>query len=129
MRIKKLLICVMAVLLLSVAAVFAGCGDPGNESDNNKEPAKTQYTVTFVVDGGTAPAAQTVAEGGKATRPEDPVKTATSHTTEYMFGGWFTKDGETETEWNFFEDAVTKNVTLYAKFTEEQVSTPNYGKN
>ena len=151
-RIKRLLACVMAVLTLSVVVSSVGCNASGGSSsmessveDNSKEDgsgedsskedssseedSKTQYTVTFAVDGGTAPAAQTVSEGEKATRPEDPVKEATSHTTEYTFVGWFTKDGETETEWNFFNVVVTENVTLYAKFTEKQVATPNYGKN
>lgn len=142
-KIKRVLACVMTALLLSIAMVFVGCGTTTNNGNNgsngsngsngnngnNNNGAATQYTVTFVVDGGTAPAAQTVTEKGKATRPEDPEKTATSHTTEYTFAGWFTVDGETETEWNFFENEVTEDVTLYARFTEKQVATPNYGKN
>ncbi len=154
-KIGRLLACVLAVLTFFAMAVMVGCNESGNgfsaESSNTEssiedssegdgsedssnqnsgsEDSKTQYTVTFVVDGGTAPAAQTVSEGEKATRPEDPVKETASHTTEYTFVGWFTKDGEMETEWNFFNDVVTENVTLYAKFTEKQVATPNYGKN
>ena len=142
-KIKGFLACVMAVTLLFVAAVFVGCGTPadngngGNGGDNGgdngggnggEQPA-TQYTVTFVVDGGTAPAAQQVTEGEKANRPDDPAITATGHTTEYVFVGWYTVDGGTEIEWNFFENEVTKDVTLYARFTEEQVATPNYSKN
>ena len=153
-KIGRLLTCVLTVLTCFVMAVMVGCNESGNgssaensntgssvedsstgdgsedssNSNGGSEDSKTQYTVTFVVDGGTAPAAQTVNEGEKATRPEDPEKEATSHTTEYTFVGWFTKDGETETEWNFFDDIVTENVTLYAKFTEKQVATPNYGK-
>ena len=151
------MICVLAVLTCFVMSVAVGCNESGNGSsvegsntgssveDSSKgdgsdeedssnqssgsEDSKTQYTVTFVVEGGTAPAVQTVNEGEKATRPEDPIKEATSHTTEYTFVGWFTKDGETETEWNFFNNTVTEDVTLYAKFIEKQVATPNYGKN
>ena len=155
-KIGRLLTFVLAVLTFSVMAVAVGCNYFGDASsagssntgsfveDSSKEDSSveensgqnssdeaptTRYTVIFVVDGGTAPVAQTVNEGEKATRPEDPVKVATSHTTEYTFVGWFTKDGETETEWNFFENEVTEDVTLYAKFIEEQVATPNYGKN
>lgn len=146
-KIGRLLACVLAVLTFSVMAVIAGCNESGNgssagssntestvedsskEDSSSEENSKTQYTVTFVVNGGTAPAVQTVNEGEKATRPEDPVKEATSHTTEYTFVGWFMKDGETETEWNFFNNVVMENITLYAKFTEKQVATPNYGKN
>ena len=154
-KIGRLLACVLAFLTFFVMAVIVGCNESGNGSsagstntgssvedssqgdgsddssnqNSGSEDSKTQYTVTFVVNGGTAPAVQTVNEGEKATRPEDPMKEATSHTTEYTFVGWFTKDGETETEWNFFNNVVTENVTLYAKFTEKQVATPNYGKN
>ena len=146
-KMRRLLTYVMAVFTLSIVVSSVGCNvsdssssmessntestveDSSKEDSSSEEGSKTQYTVTFVVNGGTAPAAQTVNEGEKATRSEDPVKETTSHTTEYTFVGWFMKDGETETEWNFFNNLVTENIALYAKFTEKQVATPNYGKN
>lgn len=41
--------------------------------------------------------------------PEEPTKEG------YIFTGWFT-DENYETEWNFEEDLVTENITLYARW-------------
>ena len=69
------------------------------------------YTVTFNANGhGTAPAAQTVSQGSKATQPEAPTADG------YTFGGWYT-DANCTTAWNFDTDVVTGNITLYAKWT------------
>ena len=70
------------------------------------------YTVTFNKNGhGTAPAAQTVKKGYKATEPTAPTAEG------YTFGGWF-KEASATNEWDFDEDTVTADVTLYAKWTE-----------
>lgn len=72
--------------------------------------APKSYTVTFNANGhGTAPAAQTVKEGSKATEPDDPSAEG------YEFGGWYT-DSACRTSYNF-SSAVTSNITLYAKWT------------
>lgn len=69
------------------------------------------YTVTFNVgDHGTAPTAQTVENGGKATRPENPTAKG------WRFDGWYT-DTRYTTEYTFKEE-VTANTTLYAKWTQ-----------
>ena len=71
--------------------------------------AKT-YTVTFNANGhGTAPATQTVEEGKKASKPTDPTASG------YTFGGWYT-DKECRSAYSF-DTAVTKDITLYAKWT------------
>lgn len=68
------------------------------------------YNVTFNANGhGTAPAAQTVNYGGKATMPADP-KDA-----NYAFGGWYTNAACT-TAYSF-DSTVTGNIELYAKWT------------
>lgn len=73
-------------------------------------PAPTTYTVTFNSNGGSAVSSQTVESGGKVTEPEDPTKE------DYTFGGWYKEDTLT-TEWDFTNDTVSGNTTLYAKWT------------
>ena len=69
------------------------------------------YTVTFNVGGhGTAPTAQTVENGGKATKPENPTAKG------WRFDGWYT-DEKCTARYNF-DKAVTANTTLYAKWTQ-----------
>ena len=74
--------------------------------------AKTQYTVTFDTDGGSAVASQTVYEGDNAIKPAtDPTKEG------HTFGGWLL-DG---TAYNF-DKPVNGNITLTAKWNP--VTTP-----
>ena len=69
------------------------------------------YTVTFDANGhGTAPDAQCVAKNGKATTPAAPTATG------YTFGGWYKEAGCTNV-WDFANDVVTADITLYAKWT------------
>ena len=71
------------------------------------------YTVTFNANGhGTAPTAiGNVAHGSKITAPDEPTETG------WTFGGWFKESGCTN-PWNFDEDTVTGNTTLYAKWKQ-----------
>ncbi len=70
------------------------------------------YTVTFDANGhGSAPADQCIVEGGKATQPT-PEPTATG----YTFGGWY-KDADCTNAWDFANDVVTSDITLYAMWT------------
>lgn len=66
-------------------------------------------TVRFDAAGGSAVAPQAVAPGSAVTRPADPVRTG------YAFGGWFA-DAALTRAWDFSEP-VTRNLTLYAKWT------------
>ena len=70
-----------------------------------------KYTVTFDADGGApAPDAQKVEHGKKVSKPAtDPTKEG------YTFANWFNKD--TDTLWDFDTNTVSKNITLYAKWT------------
>ena len=80
----------------------------------------TTYTVTFDLNGvsGNAPVAQTVESGGKVTWPTPP----TDATGILTFYGWYkTKNittGELSDEWDFAEDTVTTDMTLYARWEE-----------
>ncbi len=69
-----------------------------------------QYTVTFNSEGGSSVPSQTVPYGGKVTKPADPTKTG------YTFAGWY-KDEAYTTQWDFDNDVVTQDITLYAKWT------------
>ena len=69
-----------------------------------------KLTVTFDTDGGSTEASQTVAYGGKATRPStDPTKEG------YIFDNWYTTSGYA-TVFDFANTAITTNTTIYAKF-------------
>lgn len=69
------------------------------------------YTVTFDANGhGTAPDAPCVAKNGKAPTPAAPTATG------YTFGGWYT-DQACNNAWDFENDLVTEDITLYAKWT------------
>ena len=70
----------------------------------------TSYTVSFNTDGGTSVSNQTIPSGGTVTQPSDPTKTG------YTFGGWYADSGFT-TAWDFTNDTITANTTIYAKFT------------
>jgi len=72
--------------------------------------ATNTYTVIFNSQGGSAVSSKTVEHGGKVTKPTNPTKTG------YTFGGWYKEFGCTNA-WNFANDTVTANVTLYAKWT------------
>jgi len=74
--------------------------------DNN------MFAVSYDMQGhGTAPNASFVAGGALLTEPS-PAPSAEN----YTFGGWYKNQSCTD-EWNFAIDTVTKNTTLYAKWT------------
>ncbi len=76
-----------------------------------------EYAVAFDANGhGTAPAAQTVKYGDKATKPADLTATG------YVFGGWFTDAACTKAY--DFGSAVEGDLTLYAKWTAEESDEP-----
>ena len=85
---------------------------PSGEEGGGGEETEDKFTVTFNVQGhGTAPASVEVEEGGKVTKPTDPSADG------WTFGGWF-KEAACTNAWDFANDTVTANVTLYAKWTE-----------
>lgn len=71
-------------------------------------PVLKSYTVTFDTDGAGKISAQSIKEGGKVMKPDDPTKSG------YTFVGWF--DGEKK--WFFDTDTVTSDITLKARWTE-----------
>ena len=75
------------------------------------------YTVTFDANGhGTAPASQTVEHGKTATRP------ANSTASGWTFKGWYTEAACTNAF--DFATAITGDITLYAKWTQNSGGSP-----
>ena len=64
-------------------------------------------TMTYLIDGAEY-AKQMLPSAGLATRPDDPAAK-----TGYTFGGWNKADG---TAWDYGNDTVTGDITLYAKW-------------
>jgi len=75
------------------------------------------YVVTFDTDGGTEVAEQKLKHGENAKEPETPVKPG------YEFKGWITsEDPSLAEEWNFAENLVQNDVTLYAVWEPAQIA-------
>ena len=116
--------CLCALLCLLIMAV------PGMETLSLRAWAVTQYTVTFHANGGmfgtgtTAKetSVKTVTENKTVTAPTAPKRTGYTFTT----GEWYTEP-ECENKWKVGTggDPVTRNMTLYAKWTPKTY-TVNY---
>ena len=93
----------------------SGNNSSGDEDENNI------YIVTFDTAGGSMIDAQTVLNGEKAVKPNDPTKNPDSKY-EYVFAGWYFEDRE----WNFETDVVRADMTLTAKWDVESIYTPPF---
>lgn len=88
-----------------------GSGNNGGSSGGGDSSETEQYTVIFESNGGSVVEKQTVADGQKVSKPEDPTKEG------FVFERWYTDSGMT-TAYDFGSE-VTKSFTLYAKWTEK----------
>jgi uncharacterized repeat protein (TIGR02543 family) len=79
------------------------------------EGPPVQYTVTFETNGGGDIPPQTVEEGGKAVRPEDPDREG------WAFSGWYSDSGLTAAY--DFDTALAGDITLYARWLESYAIT------
>lgn len=76
----------------------------------------TTYKVTFNSNGGSDVKAQEVdAASGKVEEPQEPTKRG------YDFDGWYS-DEECSNAWDFANDTVASDMTLYAKWVEAEVN-------
>lgn len=82
--------------------LFTGC--------QKENPDIVKFTVTFNSVGGSEVEAIQVKENEKLSKPTNPTKG------EFIFVGWF-KEATWVNAWDFDKDVVTKNITLYAKWT------------
>ena len=80
----------------------------GNEED--KEPERVEYTVTFDSAGGTEVPSMTVLEGEKGRVPTKPTKPG------YTFEGWYFG----EERWSFSQNPITQNMHVVAKWTPSE---------
>lgn len=76
-----------------------------------------QYTVKFNTQNGSKVSAQKIWPQGVVTKPADPKRK------NYQFDGWYS-DRNCKTKWKF-GSKVTKNMTLYAKWTKVKVAQAN----
>ena len=78
----------------------------------SEELVDSTYTVTFNSMGGSEVSSQSVKYSSLVAEPEDPTKDG------YIFVGWY-KLADYSEKWLFDTDTVTKDITLYAKWTED----------
>lgn len=100
---KKTLIALMMALVAML--LFVSC-------DNKTKEPKT-YTVTFDSNGGSDVPSQTVTEGDKAVKPENPTTSAKYKTVDY-----WTLDGK---KFDFETTAVTADITLKAVWRDYEI--------
>ena len=101
---KKRLLTLFIILIVSVLALSA--------CDIFFEPIKPQeYMVTFNTNGGEPMDSVMVRKNGLIERPEDPIRGYD------VFDGWFADEDFTD-PWDFANDKVRSDVTLYAKWTD-----------
>lgn len=90
------------------------------DNQNPDETINTYYTVRFVVDGAPSIGDIKIKEGGFATAP-------TLEREGYILLGFV--DMDTYEEWSFTENAVTKDITLYAVWMKDNLITVTFDKN
>ncbi|MEY9974481.1 putative repeat protein (TIGR02543 family) [Lysinibacillus sp. RC46] len=82
-----------------------------NSSNGGSSQGSPNYNVTFNTNGGSEVPSQTVAYKASLQAPSNPMKEG------YTFAGWY-KDEELTKAWDFANDEVIENTTLYAKWTK-----------
>ena len=87
-----------------------------DEPGPGPEPEPIKYTVSFEIIGGPEIDDQIVEEGGTAVRPSDPIREG------YTFDGWYL-DEDCTIPYDF-STPVTGNITLYAKWIENEEPEP-----
>lgn len=77
------------------------------------EGSRILHTVNFESNGGTAvDSIVDISDGSTINAPVEPTKDG------YKFDGWY-KDVDLKTPWDFTNDTVNSDITLYAKWTKE----------
>ena len=108
-RFLGLVLCL--VLGMGTFATAAACGEKGNNSSSSSSeaPADTEYTVTFVTDGGTEIDPMQVEANTNLERPDNPTKAG------HIFKGWYLDLNNIEAgSFLFDETPITSDITLYA---------------
>ena len=95
----------------SVPVIYTVTAEDGSVQPYTVFAAEESPIVTFNTDGGSAIPSQQISIGEKIPYPEIPVKEGNG------FGRWF-KDSDFDELWNFENDTVAGDTTLYAKWYE-----------
>jgi uncharacterized repeat protein (TIGR02543 family) len=90
---------------------YMDAGWEGFDMDGSGTPA-TYFDVLFDSDGGSDVAKKSVREGRTVVKPTDPTKAG------FTFAGWYKDEACTE-EWDFANDKVTGDITIFAKWEEK----------
>ena len=101
-----------------VSAILTRMMDKSARKSVNLKIEGPTYAVRFHSNGGSEVEMQVVPENGNAVRPADPSRDG------YFFGGWYSDSALTK-PYNF-DSAVTKNLMLYAGWTEEAAGPAKY---
>lgn len=92
-----------------MTALFAIILTSCDKEDKNLK----EFTVSFETgDGDSTVSPQKVKEGEKVIKPDNPTRSG------YTFFAWY-KEAALTNEWNFDTEVVTTNITLYAKWDED----------
>lgn len=105
--------------IISAVTVYIRSG--GGGSFGGGTAATTSYTVTFDTNGGSSVESQTVRANTAAEEPNAPEREG------YTFDGWYRDESLTEAF--DFATNITGNITLYAKWTENQENEENEEQN
>lgn len=100
--------------------VIIGNVEAGGIKVSDEGPGE-EFTVTFDSQGGTEVPAARAAKDSVIAEPAAPTRQG------YTFGGWY-KEAACINAWDFANDKVTENITLYAKWTESQSEEPDDDK-
>jgi len=106
-------LCFIFIALCSLACIACNTGGGGGGGDP-EDPGTTTYTVTFVTNGGSDVANQTVNPGDMAVRPTDPTRSG------YVFDDWYS--GPDLIMVYDFSTPITMDITLYANWNNIQGS-------
>jgi uncharacterized repeat protein (TIGR02543 family) len=102
------LICTVSLIL-----AFTACKKEESNLYKENDVKPNEFTVLFNSNEGSSVPSQTVKDGEKAIKPDNPTRNG------YKFVAWF-KEAELANEWKFDIDIVTSDVTLYAKWVEKE---------
>lgn len=106
---------IFSILFVMIfALVVVGCKNNDDDNNGDGENKEVTYTVTFNTDGGNTIESQTVKEGEKAVKPENPIKEG------FSFVDWY--NGEIVFD---FETPITANIELKATWEENEEPGPS----
>ncbi|MCH5163025.1 MAG: OadG family protein [Clostridiales bacterium] len=118
-KLIKFLPIVLAVVLFAMFAI--GCADATKESDKKHEEGTPKYTVTLMVDEKVYKTLE-VYDGDVLPEVDAPKKKSTSKKS-YTFAAWYIQNDAGRLVRYDTSAEITKDITLYAKFNENDVIT------